>query len=87
MIHADVEIEHDEDRRLQAVGEIESVGREVERLGRVFREQQHVLGVAVRGIGAGDQVALLRARRHAGRRAGALDVEYHRGDFGEVGQA
>src|SRR5262249_10828905 len=87
MVHADVEIEHDEDRRLQAVGEIESVRREIERFGRVFREQQDVRGVAVRGGGARDQVALLRARRHAGRRPGALHVEYYRGNFGEVGQA
>ena len=51
MVHADVEIEHDEDRGLQPVGEIERLRRELERLGRVFREQQHVLGVAMRGIG------------------------------------
>ena len=29
---------------------------------------------------------LLRARRHAGRRAGALHVEDHRRDFGEIGE-
>jgi hypothetical protein len=38
MVHADVEVEHDEDRRLQAVSEIKSVRREIERFGRVFRE-------------------------------------------------
>ena len=31
-------------------------------------------------------IALLRARRHAGRRAGALHVEDHRGDLGEIGE-
>ena len=51
------------------------------------REQQDVLGVAVRGVGAGEDVALLRARRHAGRRAGALHVDDHRRDLGVVGQA
>ena len=51
-----------------------------------FGKQQHVLGVAVRGIGAGDDVALLRARRHAGRGAGALHVEDHRRNFGEIGE-
>ena len=60
---------------------------QLERLGRIFREQQHVLGVAVRGIGAGDDVALLRARRHAGRGPGALHVEHHRWNFGEIGEA
>ena len=52
----------------------------------IGREQQHVLGVAVRGIGAGDDVGLLRARRHAGRRAAALDVEQHHRHLGEVGK-
>ena len=41
-------------------------------------KQQHVLGVAVRRIRAGQEVGLLRARRHAGRRAAALHVEEHR---------
>ena len=86
MVHADVEIEHDEDRRLQPVGEIEGLRAEFESLGRILGEQQHVLGVAVRGIGAGDDVGLLRARRHAGRRPGALHVEDHRGNFGEIGK-
>ncbi len=60
---------------------------ELEALGRILREQQHVLGVAVRGIGAGQDVGLLRARRHAGRRPAALHVEDHRRDFGEIGEA
>ena len=39
---------------------------ELEALGRVLRQQQHVLGVAVRGVGAAQDVGLLRARGHAG---------------------
>ncbi len=50
-------------------------------------QQQHVLGVAVRGVGAGDQVGLLRAGRHAGGRAAALHVDDRDRDLGEVGQA
>ena len=76
-----------EHRRLQPVGQVERQRAELEALVRVFREQQHVLGVAVRGIGAAEDVGLLRARRHAGGRAGALHVEDHRGDFGEIRQA
>ena len=87
IVHADLEIEHDEHRRLQPVGEIERLGAELERLGRVLRQQQNVLGVAVRGIGAVEDVGLLRARRHAGRGAGTLHVEHHRRDFGEIGEA
>ena len=52
-----------------------AVGRELEALARVFRKEQDVLGVAVRRIGAREQVGLLRARRHAGRGAAALDVD------------
>jgi hypothetical protein len=87
MVHADIEIEHHEDRGLQAVGEIEGLGREFEGFGRVFRKQQHMLGVAMRSIGAGDDVALLGSRRHAGRGTGALHVDDHCRDLGEIGQA
>ena len=86
MVHADVEVEHHEDRGLQPVGEVEGLGAELEGLGRIFGEQQHVLGVAVRGIGAGNDVGLLRARRHAGRWAGALHIEDHGGNFREIGE-
>ncbi len=47
VVHADVEVGHDEHRRLQPVGEVERLGGEVEALLRVLGEQQHVLGVAV----------------------------------------
>ena len=87
MVHADIEIEHDKDRGLQPFGEIERVGCEFESLGGVFREQQHMLGVAMRGISANQDVALLGACRHAGRRTGALHVHDHGRDLGEVGEA
>ena len=45
-----------------------------------------MLGVAVRRVGGRQQVRLLRARRHAGRRAAALDVEQHHRNLGVVGQ-
>ena len=86
MVHADIEIEHDEYRRLQAVGEIEGFRGEIERFRRIFGKQQHMLGVAMRGIGGAQQIALLRACRHAGRRASALHVEHHGGDFREIGE-
>ena len=87
VVHADVEIGHDEDRRLQPVGEVERLRGHLEGFGRVLGEQQHVLGVAVRGVGAAQQVALLRARRHAGRGTGALHVDDHGRNLGEVGEA
>ncbi len=84
VVHADVEVEHQEDRGLQPLGEVEGMRGEFEGFRRILREQHHVLGVAVRGIAAGDDVALLRARRHARGGAGALDVHDHGRDFGKV---
>ena len=75
-----------EHRRLQPLGEIERLRRELEALGRVLGEQQHVLGVAVRSVGAREHVRLLGARRHAGRRPAALHVDQHDRDLGEIGE-
>ena len=72
--------------RLQPLGQVEGLRAQREALGRVLGEQQDVLGVAVRGIGAGQDVRLLRAGRHAGGRPAALDVEQHHRHLGEIGQ-
>ena len=53
VVHADFQVEHDEDRCLQPVREVERQRAEFEALVRVFRDQQHMLGVAMGGIGAG----------------------------------
>ena len=42
--------------------------------------------VAVRGIGAFQQVALLRARGHAGGGPDALDIDDHRRNLGVIGE-
>ena len=41
----------------------------------------------MRCVGSGDDIRLLGAGRHAGRRPAALHVEDHRGDLGEIGEA
>ena len=87
LVHADLEVEQHEDRGLQALGEIEGLRREFEGLAGVFGEQHHVLGVAVGGVGGVEHVGLLGAGRHAGRGAGALHVEDHGRDLGEIGEA
>ena len=87
VVHADVEVGEHEDRGLEPLGEVEGPHREVEALGRVGREQQQVLGVAVGCVGAGEDVALLGPGRHAGRRPGALHVDEHRRDLGVVAEA
>ncbi len=53
----------------------------------IGREEQDVLGVAVRGVGALQDVALLGARGHAGGGTDALDVDDDGGDLGVVGEA
>jgi len=57
MVHADLEIEHDEDRRLQPVGKTKAWAPNSKDFGRVLREQQHVLGVAVRRVGARERTS------------------------------
>src|SRR6202023_868863 len=69
VVHADVKIEHDEDRGLQPVGEIERFGGKGKALARVLGKQQHVLGVAVSGVAAADSIGLVGARPHVGRAA------------------
>ena len=86
-IHADVEVEHDEHRRLQALGEIEGGGGEFEDFAGCVGDDEHVFGVAMTGEGGEQDVRLLGARRHARRRPAALDVEHHHGDLGEIGEA
>ena len=48
------------------------------------RDQHHVLRIAVRCVHRRHQVSLLRARRHAGGRTGALHVDEHRRNLGEI---
>ncbi len=85
MVHADIEVEHHEDGRLQPVGKIEGLGAELEAFRRIFREQQHVLGIAVRGVSAGRDVALLGPGGHAGRGARTLHIEDYRRDLSKIG--
>ena len=67
VVHADVEVGEHEDRRLEPLGQVEALHGELEALVRVGREEHDVLGVAVRGVGAHQDVALLGARGHARR--------------------
>ena len=85
-IHADIQIGHHEHRRLQAVGEVQRLRGELEAFFRILGKQQHVLGVAVRGVGGRDDVRLLRARGHAGGRAAALHIDDSHWNLGEVGK-
>ena len=87
VVHADVQVQHDEDRGLQPIGQIKSLGAHFEALAWVFRKQQHVFGVAVRSVSTAQQVRLLRSGRHAGGRTAALHVKDDRWNFSKVGEA
>ena len=86
VVHAEVEIGHHEDRRLEALGEVEGLDGHRVALGDRRRQQQDVLGVAVRQARGKGDVALRGARRQARRGADTLDVEDHRRQLGVVGQ-
>ena len=86
VVHAEIEVRHEHDRRLQALGEIERIGAEIEALLRRRWKEHHVSRIAVRGIRGRKQVRLLRARRHAGGWARSLHVHDHRGYLREVRQ-
>ena len=87
LVHANVEVGHEEDGGLQAVGQVQRGGGKLKALVRVFGQQHHMLGVAVRGIGAGQQIRLLGAGGHAGGWAAALHIDDGDRDFSKVGQA
>ena len=74
VIHADVQITGHEHRCLKALGKIERAHAEPETLFGISRKEHDVLGIAMRGVRERHEVALLRARRHAGGRAGALHI-------------
>ena len=87
VVHADVQVQHHHHRGLQPVRQVECLHGQFEALVGIGREQQHVAGVTVGGIGSRKDIGLLGTRRHAGGRADALHVEEHRREFGEIGIA
>ena len=83
-VHAEVEIAHHEDDRLQPLGQVERVHRHLVALFDRRRQQQHVPRVAVRVERREEDVALRRARRQTRGRPDALDVEHDRRHLGVV---
>ena len=85
-VHAEVEVAQHEHRRLEHLGEVERLLRELVGLERARRVEADVLAVAVRRVGRLQHVALHRARREARGGAGALDVEDDARDLGVVAE-
>ena len=86
VVHPDVQVRQHEDRRLEALGQIERLHRHLETLVRVRREDHDVPRIPVRRIRRELDVALLGPRRHPRRRAHPLHVEEDRRHLGVVGQ-
>ena len=87
LVHAEIKITHDDDGGLQPLGQIKRFYRHTEALCGRGGKEQHVFGIAVRGIGRRENVGLLGARGHTGRGSGALHVDQYCRHFGEVGEA
>ena len=87
VVHPDIQVGHHDDRCLQALRVVKSGLRHGEAFVRVPWKEQHMLGVAMRGIGATHDVRLLRARRHTRGWAGALHIENDRGNFRVIRKA
>ncbi len=86
-VHAEVEVAHDEDGRLQRLGDIEGAPAKLEAFGDAGGQQCHLARVAVTQEVNEQQVALARARGQAGARPDARDIPDDARDFGEIGQA
>ncbi len=87
IVHSDIQIGQHENRSLEALGQVECFGSELKTLVRIAWEQQNVFGIAMRCVGAFQNVALLRAGGHAGGRTHALNIDNHRGYFSVIRQA
>ena len=86
VVHAQVEVGHQEDRGLEALREVEGVLREEVALRDAPGEQQDVPAVAVGEEVRRKDVALHRAGGKARGGADALDVQDDRGHLGVVAQ-
>ena len=86
VVHPEVEVHHHEDRRLEALRQVERLARHLGALLDASRDEQDVARVAVRQVVRRDDVPLHRPRRQAGRGADALDIEDDRGDLGVVAE-
>ena len=84
IVHAQVEIAHDEDGCLKFLGQVKGLDGHGVALFDRMGEQQNVLGVAVREDRGGEDIGLGSSCGQAGRRAHALDVENHAGHFSIV---
>ena len=87
VVHTEIEVGHDDDGRLEAFGQIESIGGHLETLFWGSRKEQRMFRITMRSISREQNVRLLRPRRHSGRRAGALNVDKHRRNLGEIAEA
>ena len=84
VVHAEIEIGHDEDQRLELLGQIEGLGRHGEALFHGAGKQHDVLRIAVRKECGRKNVALRSARGQAGGGTDALNVPDDAGNFNVI---
>ena len=84
VVHAQIEIEHDEDRRLELLGQVERLLRHREALFRRGGEEHRMLRVAMGKDGGGQQIALRGAGGQPRGRSDALHIEEHAGNLGVI---
>ncbi len=87
VVHAEIEVGHDEHRRLQLLGQVKRLAGHGEALRHRRRQQHGMLGVAVRERRNEADVALRSARRQPSRRPHALDVPDDAGNLDVVAEA
>ena len=86
-IHAQVEVAHTEDGRLESLGVVEGAPSVLEALFNGARDEHDVLCIAVAALVEHGNVGLLRPCRQTRRRANPDHVPKHGGDFCKVGQS
>src|SRR5580704_5438768 len=87
VVHAEIEIGHDEYRALQLFGQVEGSARHREALGRGTGQKHGMLRISVRQLGDEADVALRGSRRQAGGGSYALNVPNHRRQLDVIAQA
>src|SRR5437899_11125383 len=86
VVHAEIEVRHDEDRSLKMFSKVEGVLSHREALFDRARHQYDVLGISVAKNCVRQNVALRRARGQTRRRSNTLNVPNHSRNFRVVSQ-
>src|SRR5205085_10431554 len=79
VVHPDIEVRHHNHRCLKPFGQVERFYGEFEALRRVGRKQKNVFRIAMRSVGALQEICLLRAGWHSCRGTYSLNIDDYSG--------